>query len=314
MEKRKASRLFILGIAGLGLILVISLFLLMYVSCILNSRLHRRIETDITEGVAAIKVTLEESLLVYEQLLRRTSEGIPGFSLTGENRAAVETYLNEMARTVPETDSLYFATMEPRGGPGGFFASSDGWVPPPDYDAARRKWFTGAVRADGEPVFSNPYINEFNGEMFTTVSLTVPDSPGQVLGVAAADISLKILEDTLADRSRYSDTEIVLLDSTGLVVIKTGAGGNAEDSATGIERLLEKHRQQVLTSEMFIIIDDKVYLSSSVIPQTGWVIAAAGPISRTDINPVVFLSLGIFSVVWIGVLMLVLFRIFRKNR
>jgi len=67
---------------------------------------------------------------------------------------------------------------------------------PADYDPTTRGWYKGALSSDGAYV-EDPYVDVGTGKVVFTISKSVKDDSGKILGVFAIDISLESLANDL---------------------------------------------------------------------------------------------------------------------
>ena len=96
---------------------------------------------------------------------------------------------------------------------GGFFYSSDGWIPENDYTKDDRIWFTEPMK-NQTPIVTAPYVDEDTGKLVTTVSYAVREG-NTVLGVAGMDILLTKLNEMIAANTVSKNGKSYLLDSEG---------------------------------------------------------------------------------------------------
>lgn len=98
------------------------------------------------------------------------------------------------------------------------------------YVATERPWYVNAVEAQGEPVFTPPYMSYALHHMLTTVSQVQPD--GQT--VFAYDIKLGDIQQLVETFDRYEGGQVVMFDKDGTVVGSTDEsflGGDLYSSA-----------------------------------------------------------------------------------
>lgn len=99
---------------------------------------------------------------------------------------------------------------------GGDFVSSDGWVPPSDYDARKRPWYIEA-KEKNIAVVTAPYIDMNSGDLVVSIAKPIVKN-GKFLGVLGGDLTLeeitKALDSPLYKKLGYpvlSDTKGVIL-------------------------------------------------------------------------------------------------------
>ncbi|MDT8879216.1 methyl-accepting chemotaxis protein [Halomonas saccharevitans] len=79
------------------------------------------------------------------------------------------------------------------GRPDGTLVSSDGWVPPDDYDPRQRGWYLAATERD-ETIVSMPYVDANTGGMVVTVATPVTQN-GRLVGVIGGDVMIDAVID-----------------------------------------------------------------------------------------------------------------------
>jgi signal transduction histidine kinase/CheY-like chemotaxis protein/HPt (histidine-containing phosphotransfer) domain-containing protein len=72
----------------------------------------------------------------------------------------------------------------------GEFLDGSDWVPPPDYVPESRPWYVAAEKADGQVVFSDPYLDAETGGICVSFSKQIIDDQSRKHGVFAMDLKL----------------------------------------------------------------------------------------------------------------------------
>ncbi|GHB03454.1 methyl-accepting chemotaxis protein [Modicisalibacter luteus] len=89
------------------------------------------------------------------------------------------------------------------GRPDGSLTTSDGWVPPADYDPRKRGWYQQAVEL-GETVVAMPYVDGNSGQVVLPFSTPV-EKNGKLIGVIGGDVVIDtIAKDVAAIQSTPS--------------------------------------------------------------------------------------------------------------
>ncbi|MEQ6887226.1 methyl-accepting chemotaxis protein [Halomonas sp. CS7] len=102
------------------------------------------------------------------------------------------------------------------GRPDGSLTSSDGWVPPEDYDPRQRGWYLAATERD-ETIVSLPYVDANTGGMVVTVATPV-ERDGRLVGVIGGDVVIdKLIEQVAAIRP--TPASFAFLSSQGETLI-----------------------------------------------------------------------------------------------
>ncbi|CAM3805547.1 methyl-accepting chemotaxis protein [Vreelandella rituensis] len=87
------------------------------------------------------------------------------------------------------------------GRPDGSLITSDGWVPPDDYDPRKRTWYKDAVE-QGQSIVSLPYIDANSGQMVVTFATPVKRN-GRLYGVLGGDV---VIDSIIANVAAISPT------------------------------------------------------------------------------------------------------------
>ena len=119
------------------------------------------------------------------------------------------------------------------------FATEDGQVAsfdpiPDDYEATTRPWFTGAMEADGEIFWTEPYMDVATEQFVTTVSIKVVNEKKQV-GVLSIDVSYEEVQEILSAIDVGRTGTVSLISESGIVVTSKDPvliGQNVKDDPT----------------------------------------------------------------------------------
>ena len=102
------------------------------------------------------------------------------------------------------------------GRPDGSLVSSDGWVPPDDYDPRQRGWYLDATERDAT-IVSLPYVDANTGGMVVTVATPVRQD-GRLVGVIGGDVVIDQLIEQVA-AIRPTPASFAFLSSQGETLI-----------------------------------------------------------------------------------------------
>jgi len=86
-----------------------------------------------------------------------------------------------------------------------------------DYDPRIRDWYKSAINNPGEQLWTEPYFDSITGDLIVSVSMTINDYDGNVMGVASGDLVLTNLTENLT----RNDTETgyhLLISPKGMVL------------------------------------------------------------------------------------------------
>jgi len=279
----------------------------------------RHIVTNLTQINTKTNVARSQEMVLsfikeHEEALKQFSIGITHlFNQTTVSTESVAGYLSDIKEIVPNSLDLYFTNNLMWNKPGGFAAFAGGWVPDDDWDNTQRSWFTDAKKAQGKIAFSEPYVDSETGDVIITLSMTVFDSKKKDIGVAADDVAVNVMKEMISAMRGFSGQEMYIINSGGLFI--THEDINAVMEKDFFKELnLDKYRANVLNSADFFSIDSKIFIYSSAIPHTGWILVSTIPSSVifNDMNTLI-LRLIILCIAMLAVVVFVLiFFVARK--
>lgn len=120
----------------------------------------------------------------------------------------------------PNTASGFFGFID------GVYYDGAGWVPEPGYDPTTRAWYISAMEnPDNEMVFSDVYVDSLSKVPIVSISKTVKDFQGKILGVIAVDYKLSIIRRIIEQAKASATMELFLLDKTGAFAASDRYGG-----------------------------------------------------------------------------------------
>ncbi len=121
----------------------------------------------------------------------------------------------------------------------GEYHDGSGWDPGPGYEPETRPWYTETVEGKGDIVLVTPYLDDYSGEIITTIAKMLEDGES----VVAVDVTLgRIQEIVDAHTSRYANTVNMVIGNNGVVVAHTaqsevGRNYNEETESLGATAL-----------------------------------------------------------------------------
>lgn len=88
---------------------------------------------------------------------------------------------------------------------------------PDDYKPTTRPWYKGAVKAEGEVYWTDPYLDTVTNQFVTIASIMIKNSHNQV-GVLSVDVSYESIQDILSDFTVGRTGNITLVSESGIIV------------------------------------------------------------------------------------------------
>ncbi|URA10363.1 methyl-accepting chemotaxis protein [Thermospira aquatica] len=97
---------------------------------------------------------------------------------------------------------------------GGVFYSSDGWIPPEDYDWTKRPWFLAAI-TQKDISFTDPYIDAIQHDL--VLSIAKPIQNAKVIpGVIGLDLGITTVQHVIQNMRVTTHSTVYLISDDGL--------------------------------------------------------------------------------------------------
>ena len=166
----------------------------------------------------------------------------------------------------------------------------------PSYDHRKRLWYKEAIK-NKRMVWSKPYINVGTNELIVTCSKPFYSPKNKLIGVVAADVTLKVLNNYILNTQIGKRGYSFLIDSKGNLIAHPGinAGGkkwnekyltrnllksNSADLRKIVRDMIEgKTGIQRFEGDPIISGDDK-YVAYAPLTSTKWSLGVAMPVSE----------------------------------
>ena len=133
-----------------------------------------------------------------------------------ETHEKVLQYLSEETELLADTDIIECTGVY--GYFHGEYHDGSGWDPGSDYDPQTRPWYTEAISSPGNIILVNPYLDDYTGEIVTTLASSLFDNES----VVAVDVTLGKIQDIIdTHTSNYANTINMVVGNNGVVVAHT---------------------------------------------------------------------------------------------
>jgi methyl-accepting chemotaxis protein len=279
----------------------------------------RRIVTKLTELNTKTNVTRSQDMVLsfikeHEEALKQSAIGITHlFKQSAVSGESVAGYLRDIKEIVPNSLDLYFTNNVMWNKPGGFAAFGGGWVPDDDWDNTQRDWFTDAKKAQGKIAFSEPYVDSETGDVIITLSMTVINGERTDIGVAADDVAVNVMKEMIDSMKDFPGQEMYIINADGLFITHEDINAVMEKDLFK-EMNLERYRASVLGSSDFFNIDKDIFIYSSVIPRTNWILVSTIPSSVIfgEINTLILRLVILTMAMLAAVVFVLVFFVARK--
>ncbi|MCL2765587.1 MAG: methyl-accepting chemotaxis protein [Treponema sp.] len=244
------------------------------------------IEVNTRENISHSRDLVISEIYKQEAAIRLTAAGIVHFFEHGiVSPDSMSGFMADIMENVPNSLCIYFTNNRKWNEPDGFAAFGDFWVPDDNWDNTLRSWFIEAKNANGNIVFSEPYVDADSNEIVITLSMNVYNSKGEDIGVAANDVEVYYLRDVLKSLIKLPEQDVYIINKSGLFITHDDINAIMEkDFFTELN--LNQYRNSILGSDDYFIIDQNNIIFSSVIPRTDWILVSTIPVSviYTDSN------------------------------
>ena len=257
MKRKKFSFVVLFPALCLSSIFVITLVLVSLVMVNYRAVTYKYIETNTTEQVGRIQDRVIDRFREWSGLISYAAIASAPF----------------MAVEAPDTQSLqslFTRFMD---------AQNDFWL---FYGSNNITWNQSgsyAVYYDGHTpkvAYADPYMSATNPQLTTSVSTNVYDEAGTDLGVIAADVSIRFLEEILEESSRIDEQKLFFLNKEGLFITHSDQSAILQRDFFN-EFDLEHYRNSLLNSPQFSVMDDKWFIISMQIPEVKWILVSLIP-------------------------------------
>ncbi|SHE81809.1 methyl-accepting chemotaxis sensory transducer with Cache sensor [Marinitoga hydrogenitolerans DSM 16785] len=177
---------------------------------------------------------------------------------------------------------------------------------PSGYDPTQRPWYKAAMGKSGEVVVSEPYADASSGDILITVSKTVKDESGQIIGVLGIDLSIKNLVEAFLGDQLFEEETPYIINEKGITLIhedpeKWGIDVSAMEfftKATESFGTIEYTYNNVIKLAFYYKI-----------PELGWTVYDAIPKSviQNQVWNQTYIYLGVFGIIIIAFVIGIMF-------
>jgi signal transduction histidine kinase/CheY-like chemotaxis protein/HPt (histidine-containing phosphotransfer) domain-containing protein len=252
------------------------------------------------ENIVRTSDQVEAIIASHVALLEHTAIGaIPSMRETPVDRDALSLYFDDMQATMNNVLMIYCTNNLRWNSPGGYWASSTGWIPNQDWNNLERSWYQDAKKAQGKVAFTLPYIDAATGKLIVAMARTVFDKDGRDLGVVSEEVSIASLRNILMEHSSLPQQQTYLITQDGLFITHPDESAVMQKDFFA-EMGLERYRTQVLSAPSFSALDTDVFIISSLIPQANWIILSTIPAAAifSDANRSIAIVAGVIIVIF----------------
>lgn len=197
---------------------------------------------------------------------------------------------------------------------GGYYVDADQWNPEPDFVWPSRPWFVRARDVD-EAVMSDPYVDALTGEIVVSLSRSVRDDTGRLLGVLALDMYISRLTEVVSVQKFTPTSKTYMIDAKGsfitheeksLVLKLDDPAGNIFSPGSPLQAMNAAILDSPETWDRSRA--KNLYWAARRIPRTSWTIVTYGAYSDIA-RPVVEFYRTLLAIMGAALLVAVLFAL-----
>ena len=199
------------------LIAIILIFLLQAIMlAVIFGSFYRTGATDVKElGVSNMKsqaAMVENYMSRGNNVLWFAAESVEHFMRYSADNDEILGYLTDATQQMQEQFDANFTGLY--GYINGEYIDGSGWIPPEDYVATERNWYTEAAAADGEMIVSDPYVDAQTGQVVISFSQLLSDG----VSVLSLDVILTEVQNITENMTMGDMGYGFIVDSSGLVI------------------------------------------------------------------------------------------------
>lgn len=232
-----------------------------------KSSIKEEILFSTNQSVEILNTVIDKTMNEKMQEISIFSEYINS-SNYGQGEASLRTSLSQYIKQNPDALSIYVGTTE------GEFIQEPKLLTDANYNPTERDWYKEAVKRQGEPFITEPYIGKSSRDMIVTVAQQLKDRSGVVgLDIKLTEIQ-KIAESINIGESGYPS----IFDLNKRVISHPTIEGGEEVTESFMNQMYEKESG----SYEYVYQGDQRILTFTTNPLTGWKIT--GTIFSNEID------------------------------
>ena len=240
------------------------------------------------ESTSGLKVTSEkyssivDGWLALQGNLMESTAGAIEFNSNYNNKQIIQYLKTRQAVNSENSIDVYIGYKDKT------ILSATEWVPTAGYDCTQKDWYKLASTSD-KVVYTTPYVDSDSNEMVITVAKSIKRN-GEVLGVAASDISVKYLTDITTNAKPIENSYAFLLDSENNIIVHQNKDFQAtKDKIENLGTVMNGSFNKIVASKKSKVAEistlkdydgENKYFAITSIPSTEWKIGFVIPVSE----------------------------------
>ena len=304
MAKKKISLRTELLVGTIGSMVIITAFLIFCFRFVMNRIIATTTVNSVNQTMATLNKEVGGVLGEYNDLVVSLSNGITYL----EPREKIGELVNGMGKDMIDNTMLYYATYE-NIWEGGALFTSIGWMPPDDFDMQSRLWHQNAVNDQTKVCYTEPYVDANTGLLNITLSYRVLDPNGKLIGIAAADIVLDALSESVKNIKLSTNSQIHIITKEGLYLTNDNFGSIMTENYFDSIKLTKFSKEEYLDGTPKAYTEGNSFYGVCPIENTEWFIVVEGPATDFSGEFEKLFMYTIIGLVVIAVIMIVIFLI-----
>ena len=272
MTSKKISLRTELLVGTIGSMVIITAFLIFCFRFVMN----KIVATTTVNSVNQTMETLDKEVIgvlgEYNDLVVSLSDAITYL----EPREKIGDIVTGMGKNMIDNTMLYYATYE-NIWEGGALFTSIGWMPPDDFDMQSRLWHQNAVRDQTKVCYTEPYVDANTGLLNITLSYRVLDKNGSLIGIAAADIVLDALSESVKNIRLSANSKIHIITKEGLYLTNDDSSKIMNVNYFDEFQFGKFTRDEYLDGQAKAFTEGSSFFGVCPIENTEWFIVVEGP-------------------------------------
>ena len=272
MTSKKISLRTELLVGTIGSMVIITAFLIFCFRFVMN----KIVATTTVNSVNQTMETLDKEVIgvlgEYNDLVVSLSDAITYL----EPREKIGDIVTGMGKNMIDNTMLYYATYE-NIWEGGALFTSIGWMPPDDFDMQSRLWHQNAVRDQTKVCYTEPYVDANTGLLNITLSYRVLDKNGSLIGIAAADIVLDALSESVKNIRLSANSKIHIITKEGLYLTNDDSSKIMNVNYFDEFQFGKFTRDEYLDGQAKAFTEGSSFYGVCPIENTEWFIVVEGP-------------------------------------
>ena len=240
----------------------------------------------------------ERNLIGYELLLKLGASYVGQDAVQYMDEETLELYLKRYF--LDATDILGEGVIDPYAVVNGKIIAANPWTGDEEYDVSDTEWYTKAIEADGEVIFTNAYTDAISGRAVITAAIKGEGTDNVVaFDVSPENFRVETNRQELPENSSY-----FLCDSNGTLLYQESAVESSEEEIRDYVRGLFADIQSGEldnTGAHIVDLDGEKRGIYHNIAENGWMSIVTIPYESilSDFGQLRFWTIGILSIFWV---------------